>query len=67
MKLALVLSPLLLVSPILGVKVTVEEEVRVAGPPPAAAGTRLFFNWCDFYKGNCVSGCSSRAKILNTH
>ena len=40
-----------------------EEEVRVAAPPPGA-GTRLFFNWCDFYKGNCVSGCSSRAETL---
>ena len=60
MKIALFLSPLLIVSPILGLKVSVEEEVRAAAPP-SGAGTRLFFNWCDFYKGNCVSGCSRKA------
>ena len=59
MKIALFLSPLLIVSPILGLKVSVEEEVRAAAPP-IGAGTRLFFNWCDFYQGNCVSGCSSK-------
>ena len=80
MKMVQVLSPLLLASASLGlkvsviiiiviilsssfVKVSVEEEKRVA--PPPAAGTRLFFNWCDFYKGNCVSGCSRKAVFIS--
>ena len=53
-----------LLSNVLSLNVSVEEGSNLPPSPPGRAlgrDTRLF---CDFYKGNCVEGCSSKFLFL---